>query len=263
MGISLHQGRAEFTFLGPTPYLSAADSPFPVDGSNPYFYLEDFEDGALNTPGIAQRNLAPIFGEGALGTILAPGMGTDSVDADDGVIDGFGRGGHSMRSNVVFIIDTFPPLISFEVGFEFDQLLLGRYPAAFGVVWTDGPQFSSFSMRLTTGLGDTLSTPLTMDVGDADRNGSTLDDFFIGVTHVDGIANVALQGSYVGTLTTSDNIEIDHVQYGFLVPEPNTVCQFLVLVAFLRRRFRAGCAAKRVRQITPERSLGNGSQIKF
>ena len=38
--------------LGPTPYLSAADSPFAGLGlSN--FSLEDFEDIALNTPGLS------------------------------------------------------------------------------------------------------------------------------------------------------------------------------------------------------------------
>lgn len=39
------------TFYGPTPYLSFRDSPF--SGTNfSYFYLEDFEDGLLNTPGV-------------------------------------------------------------------------------------------------------------------------------------------------------------------------------------------------------------------
>ena len=36
------------TFLGPTPYLSAADSPFNLAGPN--FCLEDFEDGGPVTP---------------------------------------------------------------------------------------------------------------------------------------------------------------------------------------------------------------------
>ncbi len=43
---------AGFTFLGPTPYLSAADSPFAEYLDGPDFYLEDFEDGELNTLGI-------------------------------------------------------------------------------------------------------------------------------------------------------------------------------------------------------------------
>jgi hypothetical protein len=36
---------------GPTPYTSFANSPFFV-GTPSTFYLENFEDGALNTPGV-------------------------------------------------------------------------------------------------------------------------------------------------------------------------------------------------------------------
>src|SRR5690242_6738717 len=41
------------TFLGPTPYLSRADSPFDLSGLGTTFFLEDFEDHALNTPGVS------------------------------------------------------------------------------------------------------------------------------------------------------------------------------------------------------------------
>ena len=41
-------------FLGPTPYLSQADSPFDLSELGTTFFLEDFEDGELNTPGIFQ-----------------------------------------------------------------------------------------------------------------------------------------------------------------------------------------------------------------
>src|SRR6185295_5549806 len=40
------------TLYGPSPYLSAADSPF-AGLSLGYYLLEDFEDGQLNTPGVA------------------------------------------------------------------------------------------------------------------------------------------------------------------------------------------------------------------
>ena len=43
---------AQANLLGPSPYLSSADSPF-NGGTFSYFHLEDFEDGALNTPGVA------------------------------------------------------------------------------------------------------------------------------------------------------------------------------------------------------------------
>ena len=41
---------AEFVFIGPSPYLSAADSPFPLI-SNPTFHLEDFESDPGCVPG--------------------------------------------------------------------------------------------------------------------------------------------------------------------------------------------------------------------
>lgn len=83
---------AEFTFLPPTPYLSAADSPFPVL-TNPTFNLEDFENddcvpgpgvfcgGEFDAPGVNQ-----IHGNVILGS---------SVDADDGVIDNSGQSAFS------------------------------------------------------------------------------------------------------------------------------------------------------------------------
>ena len=61
-------------FIGPLPYLSQADSPF--DLSAPGAYLEDFEDGLLNTPGVAA----------SVGSVMGPSSNTDSVDGDDGSI---------------------------------------------------------------------------------------------------------------------------------------------------------------------------------
>ncbi len=72
--VSLHCSRltAGVTFLGPTPDLSAADSPFDLSSN---FYLEDFEDGALNTPGVSGNV-----------KVQSGFVDIDSVDADDGVI---------------------------------------------------------------------------------------------------------------------------------------------------------------------------------
>jgi hypothetical protein len=43
--------KASAQLIGPTPYLSSLDSPFngPVFS---YFFLENFEDGLLNVPGV-------------------------------------------------------------------------------------------------------------------------------------------------------------------------------------------------------------------
>lgn len=50
---------AQATLIGPSPYLSSADSPFsPLTGFT-YFSLENFEDHLLNTPGVT----APVGGK--------------------------------------------------------------------------------------------------------------------------------------------------------------------------------------------------------
>lgn len=153
---------------------------------------------------------------------MPPGDFTDSVDADDGVIDGDGRSGHAFRSGVDFIIDTLPPIHTFQLTFEFDSAVLGYLPNSFGVTWTDGPPESSFSLLLTTGIGETVSSEVIRRVGDTSRNGETAEDFFLGVIAPSGIAEITVRGSFVGELQDSAYIEIDHLQYGRIVPEPAT-----------------------------------------
>ena len=62
------------TLLGPTPYLSFANSPF-FGGAFSYFYLENFEDHLLNTPGVTGNGTVTSVA-GFSGTII------DSVFAD-------------------------------------------------------------------------------------------------------------------------------------------------------------------------------------
>jgi len=73
------------TPLGPTPYLSAADSPFPLGTGT--FCLEDFEGAGFDVPGVTGN-----------GSLTLAGSITDSVDGDDGTIDGSGTGGQSYFS---------------------------------------------------------------------------------------------------------------------------------------------------------------------
>lgn len=103
-------------WFGPSPYLSTADSPF-TGGSFSYFHLEYFEDGALNTPGVTA----------SAGIALGPSINTDSVDGDDGSIDGSGQGGFSWFSNA--------STTSFI--FSFNAAILGALPTHAGLVWTD------------------------------------------------------------------------------------------------------------------------------
>ena len=54
-------------YLGPTPYTSFASSPFSSVAFN-YFHLETFEDGLLNTPGVAASAGFPVsYGSDSVG----------------------------------------------------------------------------------------------------------------------------------------------------------------------------------------------------
>ncbi|MBS1824330.1 MAG: hypothetical protein JST93_03330 [Acidobacteria bacterium] len=205
--------------LGPTPYLSFADSPF-SGGSFSYFHLEDFEDGALNTPGVTAN----------AGVVLAPSINTDSVDGDDGSIDGSGQGGRSWFSSASTTV--------FE--FTFSAALLGALPTHVGIVWTDvGATSDQFGIGAVAfegfdengaslgGFGPGL-------FGDNSVAGGTAEDRFLGFTNATGISRIRIQ-------VDSADWEVDHLQYGLAadsIPEPSTVvlCS-LSLLGLAARRF--------------------------
>jgi hypothetical protein len=222
------------TFLGPTPYLSKADSPFPVDGSNPNFYLEDFEDGELNTPGILQP-LNPAFGTAFWGHVMGPSEVTSSVDADDGVIDGSGAAGHSFQSGSFIVSPDIPQRNQASIEFNFDSELLGFVPNAFGFVWTDGPPGIAIGdgLALNFLIYDTTGARSAVQIRPmvpTDRDGQTANDLFLGVIADAGIQSVDIFAVYRGDAGTMPYIQIDHVQYGLLaVPEPFSAAMVLPL----------------------------------
>lgn len=222
------QSSAGLIFLGPTPYLSAADSPFPVDGSNPNFFLDDFEDGELNTPGIYQP-----FDPVSHGSIIHPSALTDSVDADDGEIDGNGNNGHSMAANMFITFPLDPPITWSFVRFGFDEEQLGRLPNAFGFTWTDGIAPNKVRIELFGSEWEELGQAEFAGLGDDSLAGETAEDRFIGViTHTTSIAFVQITAIYPGTPRT---FELDHVQYGILIiPEPSGVALILAYLMTLQ-----------------------------
>ena len=215
---------AAFTFLGPTPYLSAADSPFPI-GSNSTFHLEDFEDdpgcvpgpgslcggGKLDAPGV--RSIYGSTGHGI------------SVDADDGMIDGSGADGASATAAPVF----FTPLstfVAFQI--EFDADVLGYYPTAVGIVLTDGAGFLS---GLT--VHDADGNVMNYGTGDIDLDPhATSDDRFVGVLNPDGIS-MLMFGKTILDATPTNTPRIDHLQFGVLVPEPSSICLVYMMLGAL------------------------------
>ena len=193
------------TFLEPSSYFSRCDSPFIDDLEFGAGVLEDFEDGVVDAPGVT-------VSAGAV--VVKPGEGTDSVDADDGVIDGSGRGGSSLFASYFFVVDPFEPRPP-GILFRFDKETLGALPTRAGVVWTDGrgrTEFEAFDAD-----GQSLGVR-TADLADDSSSGTTDEDRFFGVFYAGGISAIHVRDTGFGLLR--GRIEIDHLQY--VCPSPET-----------------------------------------
>jgi len=202
---------ATTVFYGPLPYLSAADSPFAVAT------IEDFTDGLLNVPGTS------ISG----GTAALSCLDCDSVDGDDGLIDGNGNDGGSWYSNG-----------ETSLTITFDPVALGGLPTQAGVVWTDvgfgGGFFANVTFEVFGPGGISLGTIGPIVLGDGLGQGQTGEDRFFGIFNSTGISHIRI-------VTDNGDWEIDHIQYGFgePVPEPSVFGLFglaTAAVGILRRR---------------------------
>ena len=173
------------TFIGPTPYLSRNDSPFITSINAGGTYLETFESGALATPGVSA----------SAGGVIGPSGITDSVDADDGAIDGSGTAGHSFFSGNG----------AAGITFTFDATALGHLPTQVGIVWTDGAGTTLFEAFGPGGVPLGQIGPVA--IADGTFSGTTAEDRFFGVTSPGGISAIRISN-------TSGGIEVDHLQYG-------------------------------------------------
>lgn len=202
---------AQITFFGPTPYLSSADSPFEMPGMGSTFFLEDFEDGDWHLP--AGVTATPYV-------VRAPGMTTDSVDMDDGVLDGRGENGHSLVPTSHLVNFTNPLTHITYVDLMFDHKVLGFLPNAFGFVWTDGVPGS----YVTLGARDENFNVIGGEYFFSDmgmiHDGETSRDRFVGFVTGVPFRYVYITNYYRRTLR-EDLFEIDHLQFGLVVPEPS------------------------------------------
>jgi hypothetical protein len=192
----------------------ASSSPFAA-GSFDYFHLEHFEDGLLNVPGVGVSSGSSALTSGSL---------RDSVDEDDGLIDGSGLNG-----------------ISWYVGgqrsvtFTFDAVALGSLPTHAGLVWTDvGFTDTLFCIGDVTfeafdqfGFSLGLVGPLTL--GDGAANGGTAEDTLFAVVNTGGISRITL------SMPGSNDFEVDHLQFG-AIPTPASALPLVTLAAISRRR---------------------------
>jgi hypothetical protein len=196
--------QAAATFFGPTPYLSAADIPAGFyQGGSPTL-LDNLEDGSLDASISASD-----------GRVIGPGIFDgirDSVDADDGSINGTGTGRSWYSSDVTFTYVGSGPL-----------------PTAFGLVWTDGSGGITFSAK--DAAGNALGSQVFSGIPDGSFTGGTAEDRFFGVQFAEGVKSIRIR--------TGGQIEVDHIQYGQMaaVPEPESWAMSLAglaLVAMLR-----------------------------
>lgn len=196
-------------YLGPLPYLAFRNSSA-GDSVSPFskmvfkkFYLEDFEDGQLNTPGVSIRELA---------TTNISLAYSDSVDGDDGYIDGYATGSsRSLFSNF--------SLSSFTFDFSISELG-GVLPTHVGVVWTDigrnnggypseNDIIDNTTFEAFDSSGNSLGLIGPFSFGDRSIRRTTDEDRFLGVIHLEGISAIRI------SMPGKNNWEIDHLQYGF------------------------------------------------
>ena len=162
-------------FFGPTPYLSAADTPAGfVSGP---MAIEDCEDGSTDPRLVLSAQ------------IIGPGGLTDSVDIDDGAIDGSGTNGRSLFGSPPFEVEFLPPL-----------------PTSAGLVWTDGGFGTDVTFEAFGPDGQSLGSIGPFTMGDGSNGGGTDEDRFFGALDDGGILRLRITH-------TSGGIEIDHIQF--------------------------------------------------
>jgi hypothetical protein len=178
-------------------YQSAADSPFDLAGEG--FWLEDFEDGEANTPGLIIRD--PDANPGY--KVIGPSNGAVSVDVGGhSVTPAFGHGDVGRGVNYSALT------IAFDASF-------GGFPTRFGLAVTDLNVASADLIFKVFAHDGSMAGMLTPSF-EAGR--------FYGISLDEGISSVEVRTE--APLSFFPFFQLDHVQYG-PVPEPSS----LILVA--------------------------------
>lgn len=177
--------------IDPISYKSFSDSPFKGVSFPAYFHFEDWEDGALSTPGVASSSTTV---SGSFGASLI-----DSVDGDDGVIDGkCSKDGGICNANFA----------NGTVEYTFDAAGLGgNLPTHVGIVWTDGSPGCDAIFEAYDSSNVLIGTKTAAAVGDSGNVGTVDEDRFFGVVHAAGVKRIVVKSSAGG-------VEVDHLQYG-------------------------------------------------
>lgn len=189
---------AETTTFGPSAYLQTGDTPSGFFCPECVGWIEDFELGTVD-PFLTIDNgmiLDPNSFSGLMNSV------TDSVDGDDGVVDGQGNGGYS------YFADSNSISISFA-----------RTVKNAGLVFTDGDRVSTNIRLEAFDIGGNLLAAIDGgNLADDTYTGETAEDTFMGFQSSDGdIASITL------TMVGGSGVEIDHVHWQeACVPEPSS-----------------------------------------
>lgn len=175
---------------GPVAYREAADSPFNCVNFVA-FELEDFEDHALNAPGLAATS--------GFVTSSVFSSARDSVDGDDGDLncDSTNEAGTYLGDSWYVQVSA-----SFTFGITFGKGPT-MLPTHAGVVVTDAT-FGAITVN-AYGSEDELIGSLVYEFGDP-GDGSCLDDYFYGAFSQTGVSRLEV--------TVVGEAEVDHVQFG-------------------------------------------------
>jgi hypothetical protein len=190
------------------------------------------------------RLLSAVSSSGENYGVSGPGLFSDSVDSDDGNIDGLGRNGHSF-------VEIGNGLIG-GIIFTFDAQVLGTLPTHVGVVWTDshsdsvsGLDREPLNIEAFDAFGNSLGNFGPFNVGDGRTDGTTSDDRFFGFIESNGISGFSI---YQPNITVG--FAVDHLQYGVLmtedpdeppkqVSEPSNLFSIItIIIAFMGFNYR-------------------------
>jgi hypothetical protein len=209
---------ATVTAFGPVHYRGRLDSPFLGGMAAGHIIVEDVEDGCVNSPG--------------LGIVSPHGVrARGGVDEEDGRLDGAARFG-----NLIEGPSSIEAPIQFDIRFASGPD--GRHPlyaglALIGYVQAQSGVESYSLFSAWDGNGNPVTTqPFRIEdtqVSSFPGLNSTIGDQFFGIYSDAGISRIVIQRKRA----------IDHIQYGWAIPEPGSAV--LVLVAgglglVLRRR---------------------------
>jgi len=177
--------------LGPLPYRQFADSPFSTGTPTGYFYLEDFEDKLLDTPGVTQKN-------GVVSSSYGYPKLVDSVDGDD----------QNPADNACSGCDAFFNINGPQgLEFTFDETVLMRLPTHVGIVFTDGGVGADAIFTAYDADGNELTTIVAPSIADQTFDTACGEDRFFGIIASKGVKRIWLR-------TSGGGIEADHLQYG-------------------------------------------------